>query len=133
MCRSVPQIEATLTRTNTSFAPISGRGTSRISTPAAAVGFTTAVIVFGIQGPSGTGHYTRIVTQRALRNRRVYRDEMPNLRSDYECQLPFISLQKMYDPDRNDNQVVILLSKGADLCFIGNEYAKLRQSKSIAL
>src|SRR5579863_8373876 len=45
MCRSVPQIEATLTLTRTSVRPKLGIFTSRTSAPGAASGFTTASIV----------------------------------------------------------------------------------------
>src|SRR3954467_2658977 len=46
MCRSVPQTLATRTFTSTSRSPKVGTLTSRISAPAAASAFTTAVIVF---------------------------------------------------------------------------------------
>src|ERR1700722_7398491 len=45
MCRSVPQMDATLTLTKTSFGPNPGTLTSRISAPGAAFAFTTAIIV----------------------------------------------------------------------------------------
>src|ERR1700722_12088714 len=45
MCRSVPQMDATLTLTRTSFGPNPGTLTSRISAPGAAFAFTTASIV----------------------------------------------------------------------------------------
>src|SRR5580658_5870447 len=48
MCRSVPQMDATFTLTNTSRGPKAGIFTSRISAPGAASGFTTASIVGGM-------------------------------------------------------------------------------------
>ena len=45
MCRSVPQMEATLTLTSTSVRPKAGIFTSRMSAPGAASGLTTASIV----------------------------------------------------------------------------------------
>src|ERR1700722_4493089 len=48
MCRSVPQIDATFTFTNTSLCPNAGIFTCRISAPGAASGLTTASIVVPI-------------------------------------------------------------------------------------
>src|SRR4030095_7257606 len=48
MCRSVPQIDATLTLTRTSVRPKPGILTSRTSTPGAASGLTTASMLLGI-------------------------------------------------------------------------------------
>src|SRR5579875_1827848 len=47
MWRSVPQTEAVSTAMRTSVGPICGTGTSRISMPGAAVGFTRACMVRG--------------------------------------------------------------------------------------
>src|SRR5580692_8480184 len=51
MCRSVPQIDATFTRTRTSLRPNAGILTSRISAPGAAFAFTTASIVSDMNLP----------------------------------------------------------------------------------
>src|SRR5689334_4243743 len=48
MCRSVPQIEAVLTRTSTSVGPIKGTPTVSICKPFAARTFRNAFIVAGI-------------------------------------------------------------------------------------
>src|SRR6266446_10993163 len=45
MCKSVPQMDATLTLTRTSVGPNAGTLTSRISAPGAGWAFTTACIV----------------------------------------------------------------------------------------
>src|SRR5919197_6307868 len=47
MCRSVPQIPVLRTRIRTSLIPISGRGTSRSSSPGPAFVLTSASIVAG--------------------------------------------------------------------------------------
>src|SRR5216683_5703026 len=52
MCRSVPQMDATLTLTSTSVRPNPGTFTSRTSAPGAACGLTTASIVVGIKETS---------------------------------------------------------------------------------
>jgi hypothetical protein len=48
MCRSVPQIEAVFTRTNTSVGPIKGTATVSICKPLAARIFRNAFIVAAI-------------------------------------------------------------------------------------
>src|SRR2546421_3413756 len=49
MCRSVPQMDATLTLTSTSVRPKAGILTSRISAPGLGSGFTTASMELGIR------------------------------------------------------------------------------------
>src|SRR5258707_14829346 len=76
MCRSVPQIEATLTFTKTSLRLNSGMPTSRISAPGAGLGFTTASIFFDIQSsakptdsstaPKGCAQATTITMRRKV-------------------------------------------------------------------
>src|SRR6266550_1145864 len=54
MCKSVPQMEATLTLTRTSLRPKAGILTSRISAPGAASTFTTASMVLAMESLMST-------------------------------------------------------------------------------